>query len=53
VLFRSYLRENPEPRAEDVVEFSYTKLLDEVVAERDWISGVQEHMQEDLGGQLE
>jgi len=44
----AYLRQYPEPRAEDVAAFSYTRMLDEVVAEKDWMGG----MQEDLGGQL-
>jgi hypothetical protein len=44
----TYLRQHPEPSAEDVALFDgYQGLLEDAVGERDWMAGPSE----DMGGQ--
>ena len=47
-----YLRQHPEPPAEDIVLFGgYQGMLDEVVRERDWMIEPWEGEIQDMGGQ--
>jgi len=40
----AYLREHPEPRPNDFALFGYQDMLDDAVAEMDWMQGGPWHM---------